>query len=186
MLQTSQPRSGAPRRRPRPVLGRGHGAIDPARDGTLPARRSAGDRPVEIGEVDLAETARAVAAGLGASDQVVIGIPEGNVATDRNRIVEVLTNLVAYALDHAPDGSTVKISADSEKSELRLWVTGRGVEIDPVELGVGLRLARDLVEELRGRVEVVSAPVGSTFTVSLPTNGAASAPSRERSSAPTA
>jgi signal transduction histidine kinase len=186
MLQTRQPRSGARRRRQRPVLGQGHGAIGPTSDGTLPARGSAGDRPVEIGEVDLAETVRAVAAGIGASNQVVIGIPEGNVATDRGRIVEVLTDLVAYALTHAPAGSTVRVSADSEKSELRLWVTGRGVEIDPVDLELGLRLARDLVEDLRGRVEVANSSVGDTFAVTLPTNGAASAPSRERSSAPAA
>jgi signal transduction histidine kinase len=186
MLQIRQTRSGARRRRPRSVLGQDHGPIDPRPDGTPRARGSAGDRPVEIGEVDLAQTARAVAAGLGASDRVVLGIPEGNVATDPGRIAEVLTDLVGYALTHARDGSSVRISADSEKSELRLWITGRGVEIDPVDLGLGLRLAGELLEDLRGRVQITNSSVGGTFAVTLPTNGAASAPSRERSSAPAA
>ena len=50
-------------------------------------------RSVEIVEIDLAQTARGVAAGLGASDRVVIDIPEGTVATDRSLIVEILTDM---------------------------------------------------------------------------------------------
>ena len=162
----------------------------------LSAARMDGQRPVEIGEVDLAETARAVAAELGASGRVAVEIPKGTVATDRSRIVEVMTYLLENALKYSPDGSTVTIGADSEKSGFRLWVTDHGVGIDPAEqtaiferfhqidqtatrkhggLGLGLHLAKDLIEELQGRVEVASTPGrGSTFTVTVPTNGAAS------------
>jgi len=122
-------------------------------------------RPPETFEVDLAETARGVAAGLGASDRVVVDIPEGTVATDRDLVIEVLRDLLVHALENAPDGSNVTICADSEKSGLRLWVSYDGAGIDPAHRatlvhrfqqvdrpairphggpGVGLHLARDL------------------------------------------
>ena len=90
-------------------------------------------RPPETFEVDLAETARGVVAGLGASDRVVIDIPEGTVATDRDLVIEVLTDLLLHSLENAPDGSTVTICADSEKSGLRLWVDDHGMGIDPAD-----------------------------------------------------
>jgi len=90
-------------------------------------------RPPETFEVDLAETARGVVAGLGASDRVVIDIPEGTVATDRDLVIEVLTDLLLHALENAPDGSTVTICADSEKSGLRLWVDDHGAGIDAAD-----------------------------------------------------
>jgi signal transduction histidine kinase len=126
-------------------------------------------RRLEIGEVDLAETARVVAAGLAASDRVVIDIPEGTVAADRNLIVEILTDLLEYALKDSRDRRTVTICADSEQSGLRLWVNDHGVGIDPADQaaildrfhrlagsatrphggpGLGLHLAKAAVEEL--------------------------------------
>jgi signal transduction histidine kinase len=83
-------------------------------------------RPLHTLEVDLAETARGVVAGLGAFDRVVIDIPEGTVAAERELVIQALTHLLAHALENAPDGSTVTICADSEKSGLRLWVDDHG------------------------------------------------------------
>lgn len=172
----------------------------------LATARLDGDRPIEIEPVDLAETARAVAEELGASDRVVVVVPEGNVETDRARIVDVMTYLLENALKYSPDGSTVTIGADSERSGFRLWVTDRGVGIDPADqaaiferfhqidqsstrshggLGLGLHLAKELVEELRGRVDVASTPGrGSTFTVSVPSHARAGASSRSPLSTP--
>ena len=171
----------------------------------LSAARLDGDRPIEIDEVDLAETARVVAEDLDACERVVVRIPQGTVATDRTRMIAVMTYLLENALKYSPDGSVVTIGADCEKSGFRMWVTDRGVGIDPADqaaiferfhqidqsatrpqggLGLGLHLAKDLVEELDGRVEVASTPGrGSTFTVTVPTHGAPSAASREPSSA---
>jgi signal transduction histidine kinase len=101
-----------------------------------------------------------------------------------------MTYLLDNALKYSPDGSSVTIGADSERSGFRLWVTDHGVGIDPADqaaiferfhqidqsatrsqggLGLGLHLAKELVEDLRGRVDVASTPGrGSTFTVSVP------------------
>jgi signal transduction histidine kinase len=122
-------------------------------------------RPLHILEVDLAGVARDVAAGFGASHRVAVDVPEGTVATDRDLVIEILTDLLGHALENAPDGSNVTICADSEKSGLRLWVSYDGAGIDPAHRativhrfqqadrpairphggpGVGLHLARDL------------------------------------------
>jgi signal transduction histidine kinase len=87
-------------------------------------------RPLHILEVDLAGVARDVAAGFGASHRVAVDIPEGTVATDRDLVIEILTDLLGHALENAPDGSSVAICADSEKSGLRLWVSYDGSGID--------------------------------------------------------
>jgi signal transduction histidine kinase len=73
-------------------------------------------RPLNILEVDLAGVARGVAAGFGASHRVAVDVPEGTVATDRDLVIEILTDLLGHALENAPDGSNVTICADSEKS----------------------------------------------------------------------
>ena len=125
-------------------------------------------RPLRILEVDLAGVARDVAAGFGASNRVAVDIPEGTVATDRDLVVEILTDLLGHALENAPDGSNVTICADSERSGLRLWVSYYGAGIDPAHRatlvhrfrevdrpairphggpGVGLHLARDMGRE---------------------------------------
>lgn len=122
-------------------------------------------RPLHILEVDLAGVARDVAAAFGASHRVAVDVPEGTVATDRDLVIEILTDLLGHALENAPDGSNVTICADSEKSGLRLWVSYDGAGIDPAHRatlvhrfqqadrpairphggpGVGLHLARDL------------------------------------------
>jgi signal transduction histidine kinase len=90
-------------------------------------------RPLHILEVDLADVARGVAAGFGASHRVAVDVPEGTVATDRDLVIEILTDLLGHALENAPDGSNVTICADSEKSGLRLWVDDHGAGIDAAD-----------------------------------------------------
>jgi signal transduction histidine kinase len=150
-------------------------------------------RPVELADVDLTEAATAVVAELGATDRVALDLPAGSVRTDRARIVEVLRYLLDNALKYSPKGSVVTVRATIEEGELRLLVSDLGPGIAPDDqaeiferfhqvdqsstrthdgLGLGLHLARELIEELRGRVEVDSGPGrGSTFTVTVPTEG---------------
>jgi len=155
-------------------------------------------RPVEIAEVDLGEAARTVADELGATDRVSFDLPERPVRTDRRRIVEVMRYLLDNALKYSPEGSTVTVAASVEDGELRLRVTDEGPGIDAAEraviferfhqvdqsstrahdgLGLGLHLAKELAEQLRGRVDVDSTPGrGSTFTVTVPTEATQAEP----------
>jgi signal transduction histidine kinase len=84
-------------------------------------------------EVDLAGAARGVVARLGVSDRVVVAIPEGTVVADHDLVIEIVTDLLDHALENAPDGSTITICADSEKSGLRMWVSDYRAAGDPVE-----------------------------------------------------
>lgn len=151
-------------------------------------------RPVELADVDLREVATTVVAELGANGRVMFELPAGTVRTDRTRIVQVLRYLLENALKYSPGGSTVTVGAAVEDGELRMRVTDLGPGIDPADqaeiferfhqvdqsstrshdgLGLGLHLAKELVEELSGRVDVDSGPGrGSTFTVTVPTGQA--------------
>jgi K+-sensing histidine kinase KdpD len=84
-------------------------------------------------QVDLAGAARDVVARLSVSDRVVVAIPEGTVVADHDLVIDIVTDLLDHALENAPDGSTITICADSEKSGLRLWVSDHRVGVDPVE-----------------------------------------------------
>lgn len=105
---------------------------------------------------------------------------------DPARIRQVLSNLVSNALRHTPEGGRVEITARRGPGVVVLAVTDDGSGIEPSHLprvfdrfyragsrpggaGLGLAIAKRLVEAHGGRVEVTSAPgEGSTFAISLP------------------
>jgi signal transduction histidine kinase len=114
---------------------------------------------------------------------------------DRQALARCLQNLMANAAKYSGKSRWIGISADiydSSKSrrEIRISVTDRGVGISSVELsqifepfyrsprvlaaqihgtGLGLAVAKHIVEAMGGRVSVVSQlDVGSVFTLHLP------------------
>lgn len=150
-----------------------------------------GARPVTIELVDLAGLVHAIVDELGGAARVRIDVPPGRaVPTDRAVLTEVLTDLLDNALKYSPEASRVDVGASVEARGFRIWVTDRGTGIDPAEheaiferfyqvdqtatrsyggLGLGLHLAKALLERLGGRIEVASAPgQGSTFTIAMP------------------
>ena len=103
-------------------------------------------------------------------------------------LTRVLQNLVSNAIRHTPADGTVIVRADRRPGELRLEVEDDGEGIAPEALdrvfepfwrgeasrngdgsGLGLALARRIVEALGGRIAVDSAPErGARFAVLLP------------------
>lgn len=110
------------------------------------------------------------------------------VRADRNRIQQVVANLVDNAIKYSGEGRMVSIRAFSTNGEAVLEVSDRGIgisanEIDKIwdrlyrgdrsrterGLGLGLSFVRAIVQAHNGSVEVKSElNRGATFTVTLP------------------
>jgi signal transduction histidine kinase len=109
---------------------------------------------------------------------------------DRDRLAQVLLNLVRNAITYTPEGGIVSIALDQPDADhLTLTVSDTGAGIAPGELervferfyrtdasrsratggsGLGLSIVRDLVEAMGGTVSATSAPgEGSRFRVTL-------------------
>ena len=116
-----------------------------------------------------------------------IGSDPGIVNVDRDRILQVLSNLIDNALELTPEGGEIVVSADEVDGVPCFSVrdTGPGIPPDRREkifdrywqarrrrgsgAGLGLPIARGLVEAHGGTLEVESTPgAGATFTFRLP------------------
>ncbi len=117
----------------------------------------------------------------------------GVATLDVRRIGRVLANLVGNALDHTPPGGTVSVIGIRQGRFIRIDVRDTGAGIAPENLphifdrfyrgeparqrttggaGLGLAIARGLVEAHGGRIDATSRPgSGATFTVELPIDG---------------
>jgi signal transduction histidine kinase/CheY-like chemotaxis protein len=111
-------------------------------------------------------------------------------AADPGRLVQVLVDLLVNAAHALPESragvNEVTVRTSEERGGVVLSVEDSGVGIDPADLerifdptfstrdssGLGLWIARTLVEQVGGRIEVTSERGrGSTFKVTLPVAG---------------
>jgi signal transduction histidine kinase len=144
--------------------------------------------PVKVEEV-LREVTEDFAARNGRVNVALLD-EELTIATDRQLLVRVLTNLLDNALKYSASGSSCELGARRANDQVELWVKDRGIGIDPQEIdrifdrfyqvdsarglsntgvGLGLSLVRDIMGELGGTIEVTSEPGhGSTFLLTLP------------------
>jgi signal transduction histidine kinase len=118
----------------------------------------------------------------------IIESGEALVRVDRLRFDQVLINLMSNAQRYSPPGGHVELTVNEEDNEVffRVRDTGPGVAEedrnhifepfyrgDRSGLGLGLAIAKSLVELHHGRIWVESGEApGSTFCVALPLHGA--------------
>lgn len=124
--------------------------------------------------------------------RIVVQIPEelGPVPLGYVEIDQVLSNLIENATKYTPPGTEIRVSATKEADEVRVEVSDRGPGIPPAALphlfepfyrvsrgqsqpkgtGVGLAVARGLVEAHGGRIWAENRPGGGArFIFTLPT-----------------
>jgi two-component system sensor histidine kinase HydH len=146
----------------------------------------------DTAQVDLvalvAETVSLTRHGLGARALTLTLSPPPPtplvVRGNRERIVQVLTNIVLNATQATPDEGTVTVSADRRDGSAVVSVHNTGSFIPPevrrqlfvpffttkpTGTGLGLAIARQVITGLDGRIDVDSSPdTGTTFTIAMP------------------
>jgi signal transduction histidine kinase len=107
---------------------------------------------------------------------------------DAARLDQVITNLIANALNYSPDGGTIRVSVHRSSDLVTVAVSDEGVGIPPDEralvfqpfmrgrraaeitpgAGLGLYVSNEIVRRHGGSLSFESEPTGSVFTMSLP------------------
>jgi signal transduction histidine kinase len=120
---------------------------------------------------------------------------------DGRRLEHVVSNLISNAVKFSPSGGDVIVTVDRVEGDAALAVRDQGVGIVPEDraaiferfrrgsnvkgipgTGIGLTLAKEIVEAHGGQVFVESAPgKGSTFTLRLPVRVASPVMAEDRS-----
>ena len=158
------------------------------------SRIDAGTFSFSFDDVDMEELVdESVAAAGFAQDEVrvraAVARPLPHVRGDRERLRQVLVNLIDNAVKYSPAGDEVEVSAAAENGTLWIAVRDNGPGIAPEHqrlifekfgrakvagkakpgTGLGLFIARSIAEAHGGSIEVASAPErGATFTLELP------------------
>ncbi len=158
------------------------------------SRIEAGTFSFRFAEVDLGQLVTdAVATAQVGQDEVRLRAevrpPLSEIRGDRERLRQVLTNLIDNAIKYSPAGGEVQVRAYQEDGVVRIDVSdsGPGIAKDDQRpifekfgrvtgtgatrpgTGLGLFIARSIAEAHGGALEVESAPEqGSTFTLELP------------------
>jgi signal transduction histidine kinase len=157
------------------------------------SRIESGSFSYTFGEVDLDELVReSAAAAESGQDEVRITAnvraPLPRVRGDRERLRQVITNLIDNAVKYSPADNDVEIHAFAENGRINLSVEDSGPGIAPEHqslifekfgrvsgehakpgTGLGLFIARSIAQAHGGTLEVDSSPSqGATFTLTLP------------------
>lgn len=157
------------------------------------SRIDSGNLDLKAAEVNLSALVHEVAAGMisatrRAGCRVRLSVQEGiTAACDARAVEQILESLLANAIRYGA-GRSVEVALTGDGAMARLSVRDEGIGISPDDqtriferfrrlgrngadggFGIGLWIARRLVQAMRGEIAVLSAPGrGATFTVTLP------------------
>jgi len=123
--------------------------------------------------------------------QIEVSVPEEfpPIEADRDKIKQVIMNLVSNAIKYNSKGGLVKIDAEPYKDEILIRIQDNGIGIPETAIphlfekfyrvksseeiavgtGLGLSICKQIIQGHGGRIEVHSeAGIGTTFTVFIP------------------
>ena len=158
------------------------------------SRLEAGVLQINKTEVDLAVLAKDVVARLkilADGHDIAVDVPERAVVlADRDRLEQVLTNLLSNAMRYSPEGGRIDVAVQAHPEWMQLSVRDRGLGVPKEQqlrifdrfarvhagdggagIGLGLSIAKAIVDQHGGRVWVESSGKpgeGSTFLVRIP------------------
>ncbi len=129
-------------------------------------------------------------AGVVLSGETTAAASSVLVVADRERVLEVLTNLLNNAIKFSAPGDVVTIGAEAAEGFVRFWVRDQGPGIMPNErlriferfytsdrartagqptgTGLGLAIARHIVKRHGGEIWVADGPRGATICFTVP------------------
>ena len=175
------------------------------------SRLQSGRMSLELKDVDLRRLLREViesivpVAASGGIQLDVSAVPEIHLVADARRLEQVFLNLLGNALKFTPEGGhvsvTVTATGPGTDAAVDIRITDDGPGIDPAFLphifeafrqsdtasrhyggaGLGLSIAKELVEAHKGRITAESEGLGrgATFVVRLPVSAPAESPASE-------
>ncbi len=135
------------------------------------------------------DTIRLIQGDIPTRVEIIINVPESIcIMADKHRLEQALLNIIKNALDAMPYGGTITISSGEDVGhkcvELRISDTGMGMEAEIAKnifapffttkdegkgSGLGLFVAKEIVEEHEGNIRVESVEgKGTTFIITLP------------------
>jgi PAS domain S-box-containing protein len=136
------------------------------------------------------EANRAYGEQYGVTFEIVAALPEIMANTDRDRLMQIMANLLSNAAKFSPPGGRVEVSVKREAGDLLIQVKDHGSGIpdefrDRIFLkfsqadssdtrqkggtGLGLSITKAIVEKMGGTIDFDSQPgSGTTFQVALP------------------
>lgn len=161
-------------------------------------RAEAENAVTELSEFDITELARHIIHNF-ESDFYKKGVrlnlvgDDVTIVADRDKISQVMVNLISNALKYTPEDGHVELSIKDTEDSVELAVTDSGNGIPPEDLpniferfyradksrnrltggsGLGLTITKAIVEAHKGNIRVASKlNKGTVFTVCLPKNG---------------
>jgi len=158
------------------------------------SRLQQGRVELRLSEIDLTEVVREVAERmqlLSEAHEVTADVNgRAAIVADRDRIEQVLENLVGNAIKYSPEGGPISLSLSTDRGEAFLSVRDHGIGIAPQEiekvfglfyrspdpradqvggLGLGLYISREIVARHHGRLWAEpNRDQGTTFHIRLP------------------
>lgn len=119
-------------------------------------------------------------------------MPQVSIYVNEHLFTRALQNILQNAINYTPQGGTITVSAQEDHKQVVLSIADTGVGIDEEDLphvfdrfykaahsrndgpgsGLGLPIAKEIVENHNGSIEITSIPKkGTRVNITIPTNG---------------